>query len=308
MGIYLIDRITKEGEDGLFLPGTTVQVTVPYKIGADLSVKCECGFFLETNYKLTDCFCPNPYCFKSNSYKVIKVFEKAHESLNIGQKIAEDIILHNQFHRHMDLFTISDPYTQFPSSYSYERRVKWVEGIREFTRNRTFAEFIEYFQLDNIGSAKCSYLFSGINSVDELEKALDTGGVYRMHISKILGYASSESDATWSVYQTLKDHLNVFKAYEPYFTPFKSREGVVMFIALTGNFSEFRPKSKFIDWLRDNYYINPILVRYSSKANVLLYEEVNYSSQFNRAVSDGKAMFIEDFIKSIENLRREQDE
>ena len=307
MAIYLLDRITKEGEDSGFLPGTLVKVTVPYRTGKEISVKCRCGFLLETNYKLTDLFCPNPYCFESNAYKVVKVFDKAHESINIGQKTAESIILHNGFKRHMDFFTISSP-DQIPTQYSLERREEWVRGIREFTKDRTFAEFVEFFQIDGIGGTKCSYLFAGMSSSEDLAKAMESEYEFKLHISKVLSYSSAECEATLKVFQLLRVYLPLFQAYEPYFAPFQQKEGKVIFMSLTGSFSGFRPRSKLIDYITDNYNLSPVLVKYSSKSDILLYEEVNHSRQFDSAMKDGKAIHVDDFFSRIEYLRREPNE
>lgn len=301
---YLIDIITKEGEPNAYLPDFPLQISVPYRLGKDLPVQCRCGFLLKANYKLTDLYCPNPFCFESNAYKVIKVFEKAHVSLDMGVKTVERIILHNKFSRHMDIFTIEDK-SGFPDTHSDAVKSKWLEGLKLMRKNISLGDYIEYFQLNNIGGTKCSYIFSGMNTVAELEQAINNNVEFRIHISKVLGFASSNSSSTWGVYHTLKRYLPLLKKYEPYFE-FNHVEGTTLFLSLTGGFTHFRPRTSLIGWLADNYKINPILVKYSMKSDLLVYEEINHSRQFDSAVRDGKAVHLSDFLKKIEHLRRDK--
>jgi NAD-dependent DNA ligase len=303
---YLLDIITKENEDSVYLPDTFLKATIPYRTGKDLPVKCRCGFLLKANYKLTDLYCPNPYCFESNAYKIVKLFEKAGKAIGIGYETAEKIILQNNFARHMDIFTIND-ITKLPNNSSVEVREKWLQALKDLRKNINFGDFIEYFQIDNIGGTKCSYLFASISSVDELEELLKNTVDFRIFISKVLGFASSNSDSTWGVYNTLLQHLNLFKHYAPYFE-FKISRGKTLFISLTGEFNDFRPRSRLLLWLKENYDLNPILVKYSSKSDVLVYENSTGSNQLDSAKRDGKAYLLEDFLKKIEYLRRENNE
>lgn len=300
---YLIDIITKENEGDYYLPDFPLQINIPYRTGKDLPVQCKCGFFLKTNYKLTDLYCPNPFCYESNAYKVVKIFEKSRTSLDIGVKTAERILIHNKFARHMDIFTINDP-SGFPDIHSDAVKRKWLSGFEELKTNISLGDYIEFFQIDNIGGTKCSFIFSGMGSVEELEQAINNNVEFRIHISKVLGFASSDSNSTWGVYNTLKRYLPLFKFYAPYFT-FKQVMGSTLFISLTGNFTDFRPRTKLVDWLRENYNLNPILVKYSAKSDLLIYEENIQSKQFEGAVRDGKAIHLSQFLTKIEHLRRE---
>lgn len=299
---YLLDIITKEGEEEGYLPNSLIKVTVPYRIGKSLPVKCRCGFLLKTNYKLTELYCPNPYCFEANAYKITKIFEVSGNAIGIGTETAEKILLQNGFARHMDIFTINS-ISQLPNGSSDDVKQKWLEGLLSLRNDISISDYIRYFQLDNIGDTKCQFLFSSISTVDELEQELRKSSEFRLHISKVLGFASSNSDSTWNVYDTLVTHLPVFKYYAQYFT-FKVQRGKTMFISLTGEFNDFRPRNRFLVWLKENYDINPVLVKYSYKSDVLVYELSSGSNQLSNAKKDGKAYHINDFLNKIEHLRR----
>lgn len=306
MAIYIYDRIEKEGEESLFTLGAPVQVSIPYRIGKDIPIDCECGYMLETNYKLTDLWCPNPYCFVSNSYKVVKVFEKSNQKINIGQKTAQEILKHNGFYRHMDLFTISQR-KQFPNSNSDRVKDKWIADLKEFRKGRDFGEYVEFFQFDGLGKTKCAYLFAGIGSVSQLEDKLNNEVDFRQEIAKKLGYVNAGGGPVTGVLNTIRNGLPLLKYYEPYFSPFNREEGNVIFISLTGRFSRFSPRSNLIDWVKENFKVNPVLVKYSGKSDVLVYEEDIQSTQFKQAQRDGKAVKLDEFLKTIEHLRKEEE-
>ena len=206
----------------------------------------------------------------------------------------------------MDIFTINST-QQFPDTYSFTVKEKWLKGLKGLRKDVNFNTFIEYFQLDNIGGTKCSFLFSGMSGIEDLEQALKEGSKFRLHISKVLGFASEGSNSTWRVYEAIKTNLPLFKIYAPYFE-FKTVSDKTLFIALTGNFIDFRPRTRLLGWLEENYKINPVLVKYSSKADLLVYEEMSGSRQFNEASRDGKAVHLSDFLNNIEHLRRERNE
>ena len=321
--IYIVDRFDdKNNEESLYVANTKLKVSVPYHIAKSLPINCSCGFLLTTNYKLTEWACINPYCPSKNARKVAKVFEIAHDrSLGIGYETAKETLLYNNFHRHMDFFTIDNPDQFNPNTHSLLVRQNWVDKLKEFRKGITFAEFIRYFQIDDIGENKCEYLFSGINSVEDLKIAISDEFQFKMHIAKVLSYASWNSQPTEKVYNIIRTYLPLFALYEPYFAPFKRREGIVVFMTLTGNFSEFRPRRKLIDKISQEYDLNPIFSEnISSKTEIVVYEE-DYNPKFYKAInstkplpnwldksklterSKGIAIYIDDFLAAIDYLK-----
>lgn len=306
MAIYLLDRISAKGDDRILTDGRSpVSYSIPYHIGKSLPLTCECGYQFAVSNTLTDWYCPNPYCYIDNASLAVKVFEKAHQRMDIGRVIAEDIILHNGFHRHMELICITNP-NQIPSKYSLERRQSWVNRLKELRTNIKFSEYIEYFQIEGIGATTSAYTFAGISNYDELEEMIrGNPREFRAQIAKANGFSDPYNDATNKLYQKIVIYLPILKHFSQFFT-FEKQIGKLINISMTGSFSQFSPRAKFFTWINENYAINAQHIpRYSGKVDLLIYEEETNSSQRIRAERDGKAMHINDFLEQIEPIRKE---
>lgn len=303
--LYLADMMLNPGQDQMYPTNSLVTNQIPYKLGKDLKIDCECGFTLAVTPMLTDLYCPNPYCPVKNTYKVLKVFEKTHQKMNIGPSIAKTFVHNINALRHMDVICI-DSTDQMPPQYSLERRQNWLEALRSLRTNVKFSEFVEYFQIDGLGATRCTYSFANISNTDELiDQIVNHTFSFREHLAKANGFASAYNDACTSLYDTIVRYTPLFKSYEQYFT-FEKSSGELMYISMTGSFSMFSPRASFYPWLAENYYINAQEIkRFSKKTDILLYEEDSKSSQRVKADKAGKAMHINDFIASIEPLRRE---
>lgn len=306
MVLYLFERIQPKDDDTILTDGRSpVSYSIPHYIGKELPLTCECGYQFAITTTLTDWYCPNPYCYKDNASLAVKVFEKAHKKMDIGNVIAEDIMLHNQFHRHMELICITDV-NQIPSKYSLERRQRWVDGLKELRTNVKFSEFIEYFQIDGIGATTSAYTFAGISNYKELEDLIrDNPTEFRKQIAKANGFADPYNEATTGIYTKIVTFMPLLNHFSQFFT-FEEQVGKLINISMTGSFSQFSPRAKFFPWLNENYAINAQSIpRYSGKVDILLYEEDSNSAQRIRAEKDGRAMHIDDFLAKIEPIRKE---
>lgn len=304
--LHLRELVANSEEERLYDLGTGLEWTIPSHIAKSLPMKCECGFEYQTNYKLTQWFCPNPYCHITLAYKAFKAFEKLHNRINIGFNIACDIIKYNRFHRHIDLICINNP-RQFPSNFGVERVENWILALEEIRKDISLSDYISLFQFDKLGSTSCGQMFAG-QTIQSLEELVGNENRLRIHIRDTLKLRSHYSDTENSIVSTLKLNMHVIKHYSNYFT-FKVESTNIITFSITGSLSEFSSRTDLLPYLEEHYDILPRFSNsYSSKVDYLIYEVESESRKMVQAKKSGKAIHINDFLKMLEPYRKYTEE
>ena len=302
--IHLLDKIAYEESEREYNILNGLEYTIPLHIADSLPKVCECGFFYHVNDKLTSMYCPNPYCPETNVFKVIKIFEKNHKKINMGEIITREIFYHNKdFYRHMDFICIEDKYA-FPPKYSAERVNNWINSLKELRTDVTLSEFIYMFQLDRLGSTTCNLLFTG-KTLEDLEELVKNELALRKHIRQNLNLVNTRTDTENEIVLNLTEMWDIIKYYSKYFK-FKDEVGKVIRLCITGSISGFANRADLIPYIEEHYDLIPKLFNtVSNKIDYLLYEEDMGSSKIRKAKSLGNAIHINDFWKLIEKYKKE---
>lgn len=304
--IHLIDKVANTEEERLFDTFTGMEYTIPKHIAKSIPMVCECGFLYQTNDKLTTWYCPNPYCIETSVYKLLKVFEKSRQKMNIGEVIARDIIKYNGFYRHMDVLCITDK-SQFPDKYGEDRVNNWIKGLQKLRTDISLSDFVFFFQLDRLGSTTCNQIFAG-KSLEDLEDWLNNEYKFRYDLRKLLNLTSEYTDTENIIVSNIKMFMPLFKYYSKYFS-FKEEVGNVIRLCITGSITGFANRADLIPYLEDNYNITPKLFdSFSNKVDILLYEEDLGSTKIVKAKKAGKAVHMNDFWRMIDKYKKEKEE
>lgn len=245
---------------------------------------CECGYLVETNMSsdwdlsksLTSLNCTNATCTTHSAFNIVNMLDVLGLKINLGPNIAEMIMEETDLKCHLDILGLTDQQITSLSRPAMLPLFRLRSRVAELNESGgiTVAKYIQLWGLPNLGKDRANAIFGTISSLADFYSNIMP---YTLEARNFIAEKLHQSPYTKSI----TDIINTLTMYKDellrcikYFNITPVSDTVIQVVitneitrVLDDNGNQFKPRSKFVEWVSQKYGINVILNSSFSQKN-----------------------------------------